>query len=369
MTAGEPLGVAVVGCGTISDQYLTNLTAFPDLRVLFCADLDAERAAAQAAAYGVPAHGSARDALAHPGVELVVNLTLPAAHHDVAAAAIDAGKHVWNEKPLTLDPVSGAELVTRAAGAGVRLGCAPDTFLGAGLQTARRLVDDGAIGVPLSGLALMQTPGPESWHPSPEFYFLRGGGPLFDMGPYYLTCLATLFGPAERVAAVARTARETRVIGSGPKAGAEFPVEVPTHVAALLDYAAGQTASLVVSFDSPLNRQGFVEITGTEATLALPDPNRFDCSLRLRPAGSAEWTEIEAAGATAGRGMGVLDMARALAAGEPHRASGELAQHVLETMAAVEKSARDGEFVPVAGAGFAVPAALPADWDPGVRMR
>jgi predicted dehydrogenase len=168
---------------------------------------------------------------------------------------------------------------------------------------------------------------------------------------------------------VARTARAARVIGSGPKAGTEFPVEVPTHVAALLDYAAGPAASLVVSFDSPLNRQGWVEITGTEATLALPDPNRFDGTLRLRPTGSEEWREIESAGATAGRGMGALDMARALAAGEPHRASGELAQHVLETMAAIEKSAREGEFVAVEGAGFTVPAALPADWDPGVRMR
>ncbi|GAA2138603.1 Gfo/Idh/MocA family oxidoreductase [Streptomyces synnematoformans] len=369
MTAREPLGIAVVGCGTISDQYLTNLTAFPDLRVLFCADLDTERAAAQAAAYGVPAHGTAADALAHPGVELVVNLTVPAAHHEVAAAAIDAGKHVWNEKPLTLDPATGAELVARAARAGVRLGCAPDTFLGAGLQTARRLLDDGAIGAPLSGLALMQTPGPESWHPSPEFLFRRGGGPLFDVGPYYLTCLATLFGPAERVAAVARTGRESRVIGSGPKAGTEFAVEVPTHVAALLDYAAGPAASLVVSFDSPLNRQGWVEITGTEATLALPDPNRFDGALRLRKAGADEWTEIEAKGATAGRGMGALDMARALAAGEPHRASGELAQHVLETMAAIERSARAGEFAAVGGTGFTLPPALPGDWDPGVRTR
>ncbi|MEV6103790.1 Gfo/Idh/MocA family oxidoreductase [Streptomyces sp. NPDC051940] len=357
-------GVAVVGCGNISDQYLTNLTAFPDLEVLICADLDEARARAQAEKYGVPASGGVGQALAHPGVRLVVNLTVPSAHYDVASAALAAGKHVWNEKPLTLDPDSGRTLLKEAAQAGVRLGCAPDTFLGAGLQTARRLIDEGAIGVPQTALALMQSPGPESWHPSPEFLFQRGAGPLYDMGPYYLTTLASLFGPAERVVATGRRSRETRVIGSGPKAGTEFPVEVPTHVAALIDYAAGQSASVILSYESPLSRHGFVEITGTEATLALPDPNRFDGSLRLRTAGSDDWTVIGSAGATAGRGMGVLDMARSIAAGVPHRASGEMALHVLETMAAVEVSAAEGTFQPIAGQ-FTIPEALPSSWDPG----
>ncbi|MQY15510.1 Inositol 2-dehydrogenase/D-chiro-inositol 3-dehydrogenase [Streptomyces sp. RB5] len=356
-------GIALIGCGYISDQYLTNLTAFPDLDVLFCADLDEDRARSQAAAYGVPGAGGVAQALAHPDVRLIVNLTVPAAHYDVASAAIGAGKHVWNEKPLTLDPASGRKLLTEARQAGVRLGCAPDTFLGAGLQTARRLIDAGAIGEPQSALALMQTPGPESWHPSPEFYFLRGGGPLYDMGPYYLTALASLFGPASRVAATSRRARPTRTIGSGPKAGTDIPVEVPTHVAALIDYASGPAAALTLSFDSPLPRQGFVEVTGTEATLALPDPNRFDGSLRLRPLGSSDWTVIESEGATAGRGIGALDMARCIAAGVPHRASGELAQHVLETMAAVEASAAEGEFRAVGGS-FPLPPALAPGWDP-----
>jgi predicted dehydrogenase len=361
-----PLGVAVVGCGTISDEYLRNLTAFPDLSVLCCADLDLERAKKQAAAYGVPDAGTLARALEHHDVELVVNLTLPSAHAEVAAAAIAAGKHVWNEKPLTTDPASGLALLQQAERAGVRVGCAPDTVLGAGLQTARRLIQAGAIGTPQTGLALMQSPGPESWHPSPEFLFQPGAGPLFDLGPYYFSALATIFGPASRVAAVGRQAAATRVIGSGPKAGTTFGVGVPTHVGALVEYTGGAAASLLFSFDSPLPRHGFVEITGTEATMAVPDPNRFDGDIRIHAAGHGDWEVIPSAGASAGRGLGVLDMARGLRAGQPHRASGELAEHVLEVMVAVQASLAGAAFEPV-DSGFVVPPPLPEEWDPYAR--
>ena len=359
----NPVGVAVVGCGTISDEYLRNLTSFPDLRVLFCADLDLERAKAQAARYGVPGAGSAAQAAEHPDVELVVNLTIPAAHAEVGLAAVAAGKSVWNEKPLALDTTAGRGLLAAAARAGVRVGCAPDTVLGAGLQTARRLIAGGAIGEPQSALALMQDPGPERWHHDPEFLFRPGAGPLFDIGPYYLSTLATLFGPADQVAALGRRSQRSRVIGSGPRAGTTFEVEVPTHVAALIGYARGPAATLVLSFDSPLRRHGFVEITGTEATLSLPDPNRFDGEIRVRPAGSDDWETIPAAGATAGRGLGVLDMARSIRAGTAHRASGELALHVLDTMEAVARSITAGTFERVPTT-FDSPDALPADWDP-----
>jgi len=232
--AQGPVGVAVIGCGTISDQYLANLTAFPDLRVLCCADLDADRARKQAAAYGVPAAVTVNQALARPDVELVVNLTIPAAHAEVSLAAVAAGKSVWTEKPLALDTAAAARLLADADRAGVRVGCAPDTVLGAGLQTVRRLIADGAIGEPQVALALMQNPGPDQWHPAPEFLFQRGAGPLFDIGPYYLSALATIFGPAAQVAAVGRRARERRVIGAGPRAGTAFDVEVFTHVSALI---------------------------------------------------------------------------------------------------------------------------------------
>ena len=366
MTVPAPLGVAVVGCGTISDQYLRNLTAFPDLLVLFCADLDLERAKGQAAAYGVPAAGTLAQALDHDGVELVVNLTLPAAHAEVAAAAIAAAKHVWNEKPLTTDPAAGRALLQQAERAGVRVGCAPDTVLGAGLQTARRLIQQGAIGTPQTALALMQSPGPESWHPSPEFLFQPGAGPLFDLGPYYFSALATVFGPASRVAAVGRQAVASRVIGSGPKAGTTFAVEVPTHVGALVEYAGGGAASLLFSFDSPLPRRGFVEITGTEATMAVPDPNTFTGDVRLHRRAGKAWETVKPSGAAAGRGLGVLDMARSLSAGQRHRASGELALHVLDVMVAVESSLAGTAFEPV-DSGFAVPPPLPEDWDPYAR--
>jgi predicted dehydrogenase len=358
-----PLGLAVVGCGNISNQYLKNLTQFPDVHVLFCADIDEGRAKAQAAAYEVPGSGSVEQALNHPGVGLVVNLTTPAAHADIAAAAVSAGKHVWNEKPLTLDVATGQHLLDQAKAANLRVGCAPDTVLGAGIQSARRLIAEGGIGAPLSALTLLQGPGPEAWHPNPQFLFAKGAGPLFDLGPYYLSTLAVIFGPANRVGAVSRQARKTRMIGSGPRQGTEFPVQVSTHTAALAEYAAGQAAQLLFSWDSPLSRHGFIEITGTEATLAIPDPNRFDGDLKVRRAGDLDWTVIPSAGATAGRGMGIVDMARAIAAGEPHRAGGDLALHVLELMAKIDRSAATGQFEPVETT-FDTPAPLSAEWDP-----
>lgn len=361
----EPFGIGVIGCGNISNQYLKNLAGFPDVAVLICADVDAGRAKAQAAAYGVPEWGSPDDALAHPGVRLIVNLTVPAAHAEVSAAAIATGRHVWSEKPLTLDVGTGRALLAAADAAGVRIGCAPDTVLGAGLQSARRLIDSGGIGTPLTALTLLQGPGPQSWHPDPEFLFAPGAGPLFDLGPYYLSVLATLFGPARQVAAIGRRPRESRVIGAGPRAGTAFTVAVPTYVAALAEYVAGQAASLLFSWDSPLTRSGFVEITGTEATLAVPDPNRFDGDLRVRRAREDEWTIIPAEGAAAGRGSGVVDMVRAIRGGAPHRASGEIALHVLEMMAAIERSAVSAAFEPVS-TRFAVPAPLDPQWDPYV---
>lgn len=363
--SGGPVGVGIVGCGTISDAYLTNLTAFPDVRVLACADIDVERAKTAAHRYGIPNAGDVETVLSDPDVEVVVNLTIPAAHASVDTAALHAGKHAYGEKPLALERSDGAALLAEAAERGLRVGNAPDTFLGAGLQTCQRLVAEGAIGRPLSALTCFQTAGPERWHPSPEFLFARGAGPLLDIGPYYLTALIQLFGPISRVAGAQRKAREERVIGSGPRAGTTFPVEMPTHTTSLVEFAAGQVATIVLSFDSPVERHGFVEITGTEATLRCPDPNQFAGPVRIRKAGDTDWRELPVRGTTAGRGIGVLDMAQAIRAGRPHRASGELAMQVLDAMAAIAESAERGEFVPVT-LGGATPAPLPADWDPHV---
>jgi predicted dehydrogenase len=246
------------------------------------------------------------------------------------------------------------------------VGGAPDTFLGSGLQTSYRLVAEGAIGEPQTVLTLMQGPGPQSWHPSPEFLFQRGGGPLFDIGPYYLTALAALFGPVARVAATARQAYAERVIGAGPRSGTRFAVEVPTHVSALLAFAGGPAATTVFSFDSALSRHDFFEISGTEATLSVPDPNTFGGQPRLRRAGEPDWTPVTPTGAGVGRGMGVLDLARSLRTGAPHRASGAGARHVVEVMTAIAESAERGEFVAIE-AGFPTPEPLPEDWDPYAR--
>jgi predicted dehydrogenase len=359
-----PVGIGVIGAGVISDQYLTNLTTFPDVQVRFVADIDLGRARAQAEKYGVAGSGSVDELLADDSVEIVVNLTIPAAHAEVAHKALDAGKHVWNEKPLTTDRASATELLAHADRVGLRVACAPDTVLGAGIQTAPRAVREGVIGTPLSAATMMLSPGPESWHPNPAFLFARGGGPLLDMGPYYLTTLVSAFGSIASVAATGSTAFPTRTIGSGPLAGTEFPVEVPTHVGALLRFAqGGASAQSTFSFQSALGRQGFVEITGTDGVLVLPDPNRFEGDTIVWRRGSGEPETLPAVGATAGRGLGVLDLARAIRAGGTERASGALAAHVLDVMLSIAEAADTDRFVDVASRA-PQPDPLPADWDP-----
>jgi predicted dehydrogenase len=357
-----PVGVAIVGAGVISGQYLRNLNAFPDVHVVAVADLDTDRAATVAREHDVRVSGTLGAVLSLAEVELVVNLTIPAAHAAVALESLRAGKHVYGEKPLAMNLDEAAKVMAEAESRGLRVGGAPDTFLGAGLQSAVHALRAGSIGEPVAVTAATQSLGPESWHPSPEFLYALGGGPLFDLGPYYLTALVSLLGPVARVAAGTRRAREQRVIGSGPKAGTLFPVEVPTHVNALLDFPGSATASATFSFDSAVNRR-MIEIIGTEGALSLPDPNTFDGPLLARGPGDTDWRELPLAGTTAGRGIGVLDMARSIRAGTPHRASGELAHHVLELMSAITESGERAEFRPIAST-TAAPEPLPAGWDP-----
>lgn len=360
------VGVGVIGAGVISDAYLANLTSFPDLRVLRVADLVAERAAAQAAKHGVPGSGTVDDLLADPDIDIVVNLTVPATHAAVSTLAVAAGKHVWQEKPLALDRDSARELLDRAAAAGLRVACAPDTVLGAGSQTASRAIADGRIGEPLTGLALFQSPGPESWHPSPQFLFQAGAGPLFDIGPYYVTELVHVFGPVRRVTAAGGRARDTRVIGSGPDAGTGFAVTVPTSVSALVEFERGGSAQLLLSFDSALSRSGFVEVTGRDGTAVVPDPNRFDGPTTLHLPGEPEPLVLQAQGHTATRGVGVVELARAVKAGTVERAGGELAFHVLDVMLSIAASLDRRSSVDLDGT-VEIPPPLPEDWDPYER--
>lgn len=357
------VGVAVIGAGVISEQYLDNLTAFPDLTVHVVADLNPMTAKTRAEQFGIELHGSPDVALQHPGVEIIINLTTPAAHAEVDLAAIRAGKHVWSEKPIALDRASGQTILREADAAGLRVGCAPDTFLGAGLQSARRVIERGDIGVPLTALTLFQVPGPESWHPNPAFLYQSGAGPLFDIGPYYLTALIQTLGSFREVAAVGSKSKATRVVGSGPKAGEVFDVEVPTHVSVLGRFEGGASSTSVFSFESPRPRKGFVEITGTEGVLSIPDPDFFDGKLEICHAGEDDWTEIPTTGPASGRGMGVLDMARSIRADVPHRACGPLAYHVLDTMASAAEAIDSGTFVAVnSSAPKSTP--VPVDWAP-----
>ncbi|MEP6481362.1 MAG: Gfo/Idh/MocA family oxidoreductase [Rhodoglobus sp.] len=362
MTGTGPVGVGVIGAGVISTQYLENLTTFPDLRVLFVADIDTDRAKAQADKFGIPGSGTVDELLADSEIEIVVNLTIPAAHVEVAARVIAAGKNAWTEKPFALDRESGAALLEQAQKLGLRVASAPDTFLGAGLQTGRRLIEGGAIGTPLSAIALFQVAGPESWHPNPDFYYAKGGGPLFDMAPYYLTALVQNLGPVTRVSAVGSRSSDHRVIGSGPRAGERIPVDVDTHFGALLQFEGGASAQCVFSFQSSVARQGFIEIEGTGGAVVFPDPNMFEGELVLHRAG-IEPEAITATGVTSSRGTGVVELAQAIRADRPEAASGELGYHVLDVMVAIADAAASGTWVDVAST--VVPnAPLPEHWDP-----
>jgi predicted dehydrogenase len=358
-----PVGVGVIGAGNISTQYLSNLTVFPDLRVLFVADLDLARAEAQATAFGVPAFGTVDQLLARDDIEIVVNLTIPAVHAEVSQRIVAAGKHVWSEKPLALDHDSARSLLDAAGAAGLRVACAPDTVLGAGIQSALRSIARGDIGEPLTATTIFRVAGPNSWHPDPEFLFARGAGPLFDMGPYYVTTLVHAFGAASRVSAVSSMSHDVRTIGSGPRAGTEFAVEVPTHHAALISFAAGQSAQSTFSFQDAHHRVGVVEISGTEGSVVLPDPNEFDGDTTLWRFGDEEPTVVAPTGSTYGRGTGVLDLARSIRGGGEERANGALALHVLDVLLAISQAAETGEPVGLLST-VDRPAPLPESWNP-----
>ncbi len=354
----EPLSVGVIGCGTISDAYFEGDAVHDAFDVVACADIDEDAREAKAAEYGLDAY--ATEELLETDVEAVVNLTPPTVHADVCVSALEAGKHVYTEKPLAAT-TEGADRIREAAAESDRLlGSAPDTFLGAGIQTARKALDDGAIGEPVGATAAWTSPGHEVWHPQPDLYYQAGGGPLFDMGPYYLSALVFLLGPANRVSGSVTRASETRTIGSGPRAGEEIDVEVPTHEAGTADFGDGVVADLLFSFDAPASTlpSPAFEVYGTEGTLALPDPNHFSGPVRVKEAGDEEWTEIECEGYTAGRGAGVADLAFAARGEWEHRTNGAFAGHVLDILEGVRESSERGEHLSLEG-DFERPAVLP----------
>ncbi|MEI6971173.1 MAG: Gfo/Idh/MocA family oxidoreductase [bacterium] len=346
----DAVKVGIVGCGNISGAYFSNMcrTFSGLLEVVACADQARERAKAWEAEFiGIRAI-SCKALMADPGIGIVVNLTTPKAHASVALQAIKAGKSVYNEKPLAITRREAAKMLALAKEKCVLVGGAPDTFMGGAIQTCRKLIDDGVIGDPVAATAVMMSHGPENWHPDPEFYYEAGGGPMFDVGPYCLSALIALLGPARRVTGSARASFPTRTITGAGKSGKVIRVEVPTHVAGIVDFASGTIATVITSFDVWSHSMPGIEIYGSKGSLQMPEPNGFGGPVRLRMAGDSDWQDVPLTHGYTGnvRGIGVADMARAIMSeGRPHRASGELAAHVLDIMHAFHDASIKGRHV------------------------
>ncbi|MFC4530405.1 Gfo/Idh/MocA family protein [Sphaerisporangium dianthi] len=346
---GQPVNIGVVGCGVIFAQYRKTIERLPELRLLAVADLDLERAREAVGPDADVEVLSVAELMADPRVDVVLNLTIPAAHAEIASRAIAAGKDVYCEKPLAATTADAARVLREAAAAGVRVGCAPDTVLGTGTQTARKAIDDGLIGRPVAATATMLTPGHERWHPNPDFYYAPGGGPLLDMGPYYITSLVTLLGPVTTVIGAGTRTRPKRTIGSGPRRGEEIPVTVDTYVTGVLVHASGALSTLVMGFEGAATKAPNIEVHGERGSLVVPDPNHFDGSVLLARAGGQGWETMPATAghAEAGRGVGLLDFATSPSDQEP-RAGGTLGYHVLDVMESLLSSAQSRSAVTVA---------------------
>jgi predicted dehydrogenase len=354
----KPIEIGIIGCGNISHSYLKGAARSELVRVAAVADLSMEAAKAKAAEYGVQAV-TVDQLLADPGIQIVINLTVPVAHAPVSLQIIEASKHVYSEKPLGIRHAEAEALMLAAKAKGLRVGCAPDTFLGAAHQACRRAVDAGKIGRPVAGSAFFANHGVEHWHPNPEFFFKRGGGPVLDMGPYYVTQLINLLGPVERVAAQATMGSATRNVSSEPLKGSVIQVEVPTTINGVLSFANGASVTITTSWDVWKHRRAPFELYGTEGSMLVPDPNFFGGEPMVTTR-DGDWMPLEISAHPFGqpnrrtqsglhvadyRILGVLDMAAAIHGNRKHRASGELAMHVLEVLDALERSSIEGRHV------------------------
>jgi predicted dehydrogenase len=350
------LGVGVVGCGNISEVYFVNAKLFRDIRFVACADIDAEAASRQADRHGAVACGVA-DLMKRDDVDIVLNLTIPEAHAEVSLAALESGKHVYSEKPLAMAVADGARILAVGKARELRIGAAPDTILGAGYQLARRAIDAGRIGRPLSAVGAVLSHGMEHWHPNPGFFFRKGAGPVLDMGPYYVSALVSLLGPVSAVQAVAQIGFAERTVstpGSG-LLGQTIRVETPTSVQALLEFTSGAQATFVASWDVWRHSLPPIELHGETASLRLPDPNWFGGRVEIAE-GRGDWRALSSRGQPFGvvnwplskpahanyRGLGLADMARAIIEGRAHRADGALALHALAVMTGMLEAAHEG---------------------------
>ncbi|WP_114286722.1 Gfo/Idh/MocA family protein [Candidatus Halocynthiibacter alkanivorans] len=377
----EKLRIGLIGCGVISDIYLKTCQKFEILEVVACASLDIAESRAKAAQYGIAKYYTPEEIFSDPEIDCVLNLTIPAVHAKVSIAALEAGKHVYSEKPFVTDLADGAKILALAKEKGLCVGNAPDTFLGGRWQTCQKLIEEGVIGAPTGAAAFVGTHGVERHHPNPDFYYQPGGGPLLDLGPYYLTAMIALMGPVKRVCGFSRKTFDTRMIESQPRHGEIMPVDVDTHVSGMLEFCSGAIGSITASFDIWDSETPRLEIYGEKGTLCIPDPdpvhgaNNFDGEVWYRTRETSRWSyqprvqgleNWQVAENTHGynensRGLGLVDLAYAVRGSRPVRASGEMAQHVCEIMTGILESPKSGEFW-VLNSSCATPAALPEDF-------
>ncbi len=341
------LGVGIIGCGMISEIYLKNLTErFSGLKVECCSDADSSKAADVATKYGIQ-DMSTSDLLSNPDVDVVLNLTPPKYHHEVSFNAIHHNKHIYSEKPLAISLDDAKQLIDEALAKNLRIGCAPDTVLGPGIQTSLKAIKDGWIGDPLTAFASVSSRGHERWHANPGFYYKAGGGPHLDMGPYYISTLVAALGPVRRVNSMSRRPFKKRIVGSGPLKGEQVPVEVDTHFSANLEMKSGVVVTVIMSFDIWSANLPHIEIYGTSGSIMVPDPNTFDGPVKICSQYDSEFIQVPQMSPFSGnlRGLGLAQMCHAIQNKKPHFASGEMALHVLEVLLAIEKSAQTGQSV------------------------
>lgn len=349
-------GIGVIGCGNISAAYMKLAPMFRDIEMRACADIDSDAAEARAEEFGLRAE-TLDDLLAADDIDIIVNLTIPAAHFEVSSRVLEAGKHVYSEKPFVLSLDEGRALADLAARNGLRIGSAPDTFLGGAHQLARHLVDAGAVGKITSGTCFVQSPGMEMWHPNPDFFFKAGGGPVLDLGPYYISNLVQLLGPVRRVGATTGIASAERTITSKPRHGEKISVETPTTIHALLEFQSGAQITYCASWDVWQHGHSNMELYGLDGTLHIPDPNFFGGEVRMTEKdsfvnGTPEWAHPFSVANDRGRAnyraAGLADMALAIAEGRTHRCSLEFALHVVDVMTSILASGETGRFIDIA---------------------
>lgn len=337
--------VGIIGCGNISPRYVDGCRKFDILDLVACADLYPENAQRLAADKELQAR-SVDDLLDDPDIQIIINLTIPAVHAEVSQQIIAAGKHVHTEKPLAVSREDGKNVLAAAQAKGVRVGAAPDTFLGGALQTCRKLIDDGWIGEVVGATTFMMNPGPELWHPNPGFLYDIGAGPLFDMGPYYLTALVHLLGPVSRVTGMSRITHAERIAQSKERFGERIPVKAPTYTSGTLQFASGPIGNIMTTFDGWYSNVPHIEIYGSQGTLRAPDPNWFGGEVKIRRARDEQWRSFPLTHSDqVSRGIGVADLAYGATYNRPHRANGNMAYHVLDIMHAIEESAQNGRHI------------------------